>query len=179
MSSLHLSREKNNITGSYCREQSYNITNKTSVFNHTQNYALSTVQVRNTQFTATIDWRSRGYLCPAQENRDGEQQETGSLMSAPGYIKSRTPLIYIFSTTLGQENTAYVSILRCPLWKKEEQYRAKQPQLRALKNLKFSQVSSLFFFFFNTTKKQNKTAQQDLVQMWPYLYSAVRMKQDE
>lgn len=86
-------------------------------------------------------------------------------MSAPGYIKSRTPLIYIFSTTLGQENTAYVSILRCPLWKKEEQYRAKQPQLRALKNLKFSQVSSLFFFFFNTTKKQNKTAQQDLVQM--------------
>lgn len=161
MSSLHLSREKNNITGSYCREQSYNITNKTSVFNHTQNYALSTVQVRNTQFTATIDWRSRGYLCPAQENRDGEQQETGSLMSAPGYIKSRTPLIYIFSTTLGQENTAYVSILRCPLWKKEEQYRAKQPQLRALKNLKFSQVSSLFFFFLillkSKTKQHNKT----------------------
>lgn len=89
-----------------------------------------------------------------------------------------TSNLYLQHNT-GQENTAYVSILRCPLWKKEEQYRAKQPQLRALKNLKFSQVSSLFFFFFNTTKKQNKTAQQDLVQMWPYLYSAVRMKQDE
>lgn len=74
-----------------------------------------------------------------------------------------TSNLYLQHNT-GQENTAYVSILRFPLWKKEKQYRAKQPQLRALKNLKFSQVSSPPFFF-NTTKKQNKTAQQDLVQM--------------
>lgn len=178
MSSLHLSREKNNITGSYCREQSYNITNKTSVFNHTQNYALSTVQVRNTQFTATIDWWSRGYLCPAQENRDREQQETGSLMSAPGYIKSRTPLIYIFSTILGKKIQPTFLSWGVPCGRRRSNTEQNNPSWE----LSRTSSSAKFLpppFFFNTTKKQNKTAQQDLVQMWPYLYSAVRMKQDE
>lgn len=56
-----------------------------------------------------------------------------------------------FGTALGQ-STDYIPTLTPPLWKEKEQCTAEQLQLRALKNLKFSQVSGL-----RAVKKPQKT----------------------
>lgn len=64
---------------------------------------------------------------------------------------------YSFRTALDQGNTAYIPTLTPPLQKKQQQCTAKQLQLRALRNLKFSQVSG---FYVVKKTQQNKTKQQ-------------------
>lgn len=68
-------------------------------------------------------------------------------------IKFKVTLTRGFGTTLGQ-STDYIPTLTPPLWKKKEQCTAEQLQLRALKNLKFSQVSGFSAVKKNTTQPQ-------------------------
>jgi len=92
-------------------------------------------------------------LHQAQENRD--RQKSGYYASsALRYVGFRMTLTYSFSTTLEQGNIAYIPTLTPPLWKKKEQCTVKQLQLRALKNLQFSQVS--FFYAVNPPPPQPK-----------------------
>lgn len=57
----------------------------------------------------------------------------------------------------------YIPTLTPPLWMKKEQCTAEQLQLRALRNLKFNQVSGFFKCYKKKPQPQNNTNQQNLL----------------
>lgn len=143
--------------------------------------AMSRAQSRQWMLNLLLTHGQRG--TGTQHRRTGTGKNKDAIR-AVRQIKFKVTLVCGLGTKPGQRSMDYIPTLIPALWKKKEQCTAEQLQLRALKNLKFSQVSG-----FSAVKKtpgpqkrtnqQNplhKTKAQGLVQVWPCLCTTVRIK---
>lgn len=136
------------------------------------------MQRANSCFASTTEWRPEGCLHPANKNRD--RQKSGCYMFSHFCFKvgqiwddylqlsystrSRKYSLYSYLDTSTAEEAAAVHSKTTPAESSQE-----------------SQVQPSFRFLCckKNSAKQNKTTAQNLVQMWSYLCTAVRINQHE